>query len=336
MILPDRFISQGESVTSLLRQIREGRMTHALLISGEEGVGKWTLAIGLATMLLCEAPRPDGLPCGKCRSCVQMENLSHPDLIVLEKGAPISSTTSRTVIPVSDIVEMTRRISQQGYESNGHVVLIHQAEDMNDASQNKLLKTLEEPPDGTFFMLTCTKPDLLLTTVISRCRPLKLHPWGDDEVMRALMEQGIEEERAREAVWGAGGSFGRALKTALDDQFWQFRDAVIKDFLGCRERSDILRISTKWKDQKDQAEAVLSVLESCFSRMMRRSFSEPGTEKTAIDLPEPWVQFANRAGPEDYVFLFDAVELARKRVHYSVNFQAVTEQLILSLTEAAD
>lgn len=321
-------------MSAMLHQVREGRMTHALMISGEAGVGKWTLAVGLAAMLLCESADPGSRPCGKCRSCIQMEKLSHPDVIVLEKGAPLVPTDTKTVIPVSDVKEMTRRISLQGYENNGHIVLIHRAEDMNEASQNKLLKTLEEPPEGTFFLLTCRNTDLLLPTIVSRCRPLKLHPWGDRDIIGFLTDRGIEMSKAEPAAWESGGSIGQALKIAEDNEYWQFRDSVIHDFLGCRRRSDILPVSSKWKDQKDRADAVFSVLENCFSRLMHDSLNE-STGGDMRGIPEAWRQFGERARPEDYVKILDAVALARKRVHFSVNFQAVTEQLILTLTEAA-
>ena len=331
---PERFLSQGEGVSSLLEQMREGTAPHAVLISGEAGTGKWTLAAALAAVLLCQGEGKK--PCGHCQSCVQMETLEHPDLIVLQKGVPISpeEKKAKTTIPVNDVREMIRRISVHALEGDRHVVIIRHAEDLGAAGQNALLKTLEEPPEGTFFLLTAVQTADLLPTIISRCRPLKLRPWTDGELIRLLISEGVEESRARAAALAAGGSPGAALKNARDESFLRFREEVIRDFLECESRSGILKISTAWKDRKAEADALFSVLEDLLSRLRRISLrvQEPGTQ--AEEIPKRWMKFAENASAEDYVPLMDGLLLARKRAASMVNFQAVTEQLILTLMEA--
>ena len=117
MISLKDFLPQGESIAALIRQIREGTLPHALMISGEEGTGKWTLALAIAASLLCESPDAGMEPCGQCKSCEQIKLLAHPDLTVLKKGEPLVPTTTKTVIPVSDVQEMIRRIGRKGYQS---------------------------------------------------------------------------------------------------------------------------------------------------------------------------------------------------------------------------
>ena len=307
-------------------------MVHALLISGEAGTGKWSLARTIAAALLCQGK--DEKPCGRCRACLQMENLEHPDLIVLQKGVPISPEIKkpRANIPVDDIREMIRRTSVHALEGNRHAVIIRHAEDMGHEAQNALLKTLEEPPEGTFFLLTCIRTNELLPTIISRCRPLKIHPWSENAVIRALREQGIAEERARHAAAAARGSIGAALKIAEDESYWQFRKEVTADFLQCPSRSEILKISTRWKDRKGEADALFSILEEELNQMLHRRFGfAPEGED---ELPARWRTFAEEADPEKYTKLFDGLLLARKRTAAQVNFQAVVEQVILLLMEA--
>jgi len=332
MYSPKQFQEQGESVRSLLEQIHTGRMVHALLISGEAGTGKWSLAQAIASALLCQGEGEK--PCGKCRACLQMENLEHPDLIVLQKGVPISPEIKkpRANIPVDDIREMIRRTSVHALEGNDHVVIIRHAEDMGHEAQNALLKTLEEPPEGTFFLLTCIRTNELLPTIISRCRPLKMHSWSNATVMTVLREHGISEDRARHAAAAAHGSIGAALKTAQDESYWKFRKEVISDFLECPSRSEILKISTKWKDRKGEADALFSILEEELNQMLHRSLGQVPEVKDTT--PERWKKFAAQADTEKYTKLFDGLLLARKRTAAQVNFQAVTEQVILMLMEA--
>ena len=306
-------------------------MTHALLISGEAGVGKWSLAQTLAASLLCEHPEDACQPCGRCKACAQTEALSHPDLTVIRLGFPLRPTETKTVIPVSDVEEMIDRISLQGFQGDRHAVIIRHAEDMNPAAQNRLLKTLEEPPAGTFFLLTCRNARDLLPTIVSRCRQIALHPWGDREVSAFLEEQGFTGLKAEEAVREAGGSFGQALAIMKDEEFWKFREEVQKDFLEISKRSDILAVSTRWKDRREEAERLFSVLDRLIGAMMRRSLF--GTEEGTAGLPEAWRKYAEGAEPADYVRLQDAVSLARRRVASSVSFQVVLEQLILTLME---
>ena len=307
-------------------------MVHALLISGEAGSGKWSLARTLASTLLCQGE--SGKPCGKCRACIQMEHLEHPDLTVLQKGAPISPEIKKPPanIPIKDIREMIRRVSVHALEGNRRAVIIRHAEDMGHEAQNALLKTLEEPPEGTFFLLTCIRTQDLLPTIISRCRPLKMRPWSEKTILKALREHGVPEDRARHAATAGRGSIGAALKIAEDESYWQFRKEVTADFLECPSRSEILKISTRWKDRKGEADALFSILEDSLSQMLhQRCGTVPEGE---ADIPARWKHFAGQAETEKFTKLFDGLLLARKRTAAQVNFQAVIEQVILLLMEA--
>ena len=333
MISLRSFYPQGEAVVSLERQLQNERMTHALLICGEPGIGKWTLSQAIAAYLLCE-DGGSGRPCGKCRSCIQLEQLEHPDLIILEKDRPLTVSESKTVIPVSDIEEMIRRINRKGFQSDRHVVIIRHAEDMKAEAQNKLLKTLENPPDQTYFLLTCIKTDLILSTVLSRCRVLNLHPWGKEAVLRILEEHGITGSLAEKSAAASGGSPGRALQIAGDDSYWLFRREVCEDFFDVSSRSRILSVSNKWKDRKGETEMLFSVLENILHDMMHRSFQQDSLSLADDNIPDRWRDFTQRAGAEEYSRLFDSIQLARKRIAANVNFQAVIEQLLLIFMEA--
>ena len=333
MLSFDSFLSQGESVRALLRQLHEGRMTHALLISGESGMGKWSLAVLIAAALLCENPGPDGEPCFKCRSCLQMADLAHPDLIILQKGKPISSSEAKSVIPVDDIREMISRISLRGFQSSRRVVMIRHAEDMNEAAQNKLLKTLEEPPENTYFLLTSVK-NLLLPTIISRCRPFLIHPWPEATIRKVLADNGLTGLKADLIAAEAGGSIGKALKNAGDESYWEFREKVIHDFLACTRRSDLLQISSRWKDSREKAEEIFSVLDTFVNHLMHQALMHSSDLSQLDGCPEKWREFARKADPEGFIRIIEALSLARKQVQFSVSFQVVVEQLILMLMEA--
>ncbi len=330
------FSPQGDWVSGLSAAAGERTLAHAVLIFGEEGLGKRTLASLLAAALLCREAGPR--PCGRCASCRQVAAGEHPDLILLQPGVPIApgEEAGRRTIPVGDIREMISRVSVHAYEGAGRVVLIRDADQMTAQAQNALLKTLEDPPAATWLILSCEKRDLLLPTIVSRCRPIRLHPWRDEVVLRVLREHGVPEDRAREATAAAGGSIGRALRTAGDEACWTLREDVLQSFFRLSARSEILKTSTRWKDRKAEAEVVFSTLEDTVSRLLsfRLHPTERERERLESSLSPGWVRFAEGCDLADFATLLDGLSDGRKRLEASVNFQAIVEQILLMMMEA--
>ena len=193
------FKGQGALFDGLIRTLDEGTFVHAYLISGASGMGKRTLARLMAQHLLCTGERK---PCGACPGCIQVMEGQHPDVITVTPGKPLSPEVKAGMagIPVDEIRHVIGLVGQHTFVGGRRIVIIERAEKMNPAAQNALLKTLEEPLAGTVFLLLSESPELLLPTIISRCRALKLHPWPDDVVMAALRAHGVGEDMARRAL----------------------------------------------------------------------------------------------------------------------------------------
>ena len=147
------------------------RWPHALLIRGRRGIGKRALALHFAQALLCEAPRPDGGPCGKCPSCGYVHAGAHPDLRVIEpvERDEEGNETVLDAILVERIRELIDFTQLTTHRQRAKVAVIVPAELMNPAAANALLKTLEEPPPGTYLMLVSHQAGRLPATVVSRC-----------------------------------------------------------------------------------------------------------------------------------------------------------------------
>lgn len=335
MICFDDFLPQGEEIASLRGRIEEGRLVHALLITGEPGTGKRTLAALIAGALMCKAQA--GIPCGQCSGCRMTAAGEHPDITVIEKGIPLSPDTAkgRSTIPVDDIREMIRLCSQYPFEGGNRAVVIRDAENMTPQAQNCLLKILEEPPQNTYFILTTAHPDQILTTVRSRCRPVKLTPWEAAYIEKVLAGEGIDTEKAKKAASVSAGSIGNALRLAADDGYWQLREEVMNAFFQNRKRSEILPFSSGWKDRKADADAVFGILEDDIRRLLRFRIS-PDSKPDISDFPAEWRRFAAEAGPDRFTALTDKIREARKQQAFNVNFQAIIEQLLLTFTGESD
>lgn len=325
------FARQGAVYDGLMKTLREGTFVHAYLISGMAGVGKRSLARALSQFLLC---KEENRPCGVCAGCVQVMEGTHPDLTVVQPGVPINPEVDKGLksIPVDEIRMVGELTARHTYEGGYRVVIILRAEKMTPQAQNALLKTIEEPPPDTVFLLVTDAPELLLTTIVSRCRSLKLHPWPDDVVLEVLSRHGVADARAREALDVSGGSIGRALSVAADEGFWQRRSEVMRDFFALESRSDILRVSGQWKDRRDQSDELLGDVEDMLRtlllvRLGRRDAS------AASGFPAPWQRMAAQGDVSAFVKLMDAVARARQLKGNQVTWQAVVERLLLSLME---
>lgn len=194
---------------------RRAAWPHALLLHGPRGIGKHALALNLAQALLCESPRPDGLACGSCPSCRYTEAGQHPDLMRLELLAIDEETgelRATDTIPIDRVRGIIEFVQLSSHRQRAKVAVIAPAERMNAAASNALLKTLEEPPPGTYLLLVADQPGRLPATIRSRCRSLPA-PMPTFEDARAwLVAQGAAEPEL--ALAQAGGAPVAALAYA--------------------------------------------------------------------------------------------------------------------------
>ncbi|TCS76167.1 DNA polymerase III subunit delta' [Pectinatus cerevisiiphilus] len=197
-------------IASLKRMAAEDRLPHAILFSGMAGVGKFLTGVALASMLLCE--KEDG-PCGSCPSCTALQNGVHPDFFLLE---PEGKTVQ--MIKIDQIRQMQKAISLAAYMSDKRVVLIRNADKMNEAASNGLLKTLEEPVGNVFFILTADNEKKLLPTVISRCMRIYFAPLADADISNIIAARGITGADGGAVLAKlAGGSVEQALALYEND-----------------------------------------------------------------------------------------------------------------------
>ena len=206
---------------------------------------------------------------------------------------------------------------------------------MTVQAQNCLLKILEEPPQNNYFILTSSHPDQLLTTVRSRCRPVKLMPWKTAYIYQTLLAAGTEQKTAEKAAAASCGSIGKAYALAEDSDYWLMREEVINAFFRNRKRSEVLQISGKWKDRKAESGKIFDILEDAVHILISVRLKAENNNALS-EFPDEWQRFAASAALERFAVLSDGIKEARKQSTYNVNFQAVVEQLLLLFTGECD
>lgn len=215
---------------------RRGRLPHALLLRGMQGIGKLAFAEALARALLCERPEKDGRACGRCAACGWMAQGGHPDIRRLEPealGEPQEAEEGRekkasVQIQVEQVRAIADFINVTSHRGGAKVVLIHPAESLNVNAANALLKNLEEPPPRTYFLLVSHRWHQLLPTVKSRCQHVALPPPPLAIAQNWLGEQGLDHPEL--ALAQAGGAPLLALN--LDEDYWRSRGQFLKAITG--------------------------------------------------------------------------------------------------------
>ena len=193
----------------LARAIARNSLPPALLLAGQAGIGKRRAALAVAKTLNCLEPRPAGDletdACGTCESCRRIARGVHPDVLIVEPG----DSGSIKVEQVRDVID---RANYRPFEGRRRAVIVDDADALVDHAQNALLKTLEEPPSASVFLLVSSLPDALLATVRSRCPRLRFAPLSASDVARVLVrDHGYSDADARASAADADGSVGRAL-----------------------------------------------------------------------------------------------------------------------------
>lgn len=251
-VMWSRLVGQDGVVHALRESVTAGSVGHAMLFAGPEGVGRRPAALALAASLNC----PDG-GCGDCAVCRKVLRGAHPDVhLIVPEGQFILIGQIKGDGSNRGVIGEAHRSAIEGKTK---VFIIEDAERMNLASANALLKVLEEPPAGVLFILMTGRPEDLPETIVSRCRRLdfSLLP---EEAIRTVLEDhhGIDPERA---AWAAriGGNLARALRLAHDpdapDRYSSHR--AIPERLARGGTAEAIRIADELRAEAEHVTAGL-------------------------------------------------------------------------------
>jgi len=353
-------IGQNEAKQRLIREAKEGKIAHARLFCGPEGIGKLPLAIAYARYLSCQHPEENDA-CGHCPNCMKYNKLAHPDLHFVFPVIKIKSkdTVSDDFLPewrelishtpyfnlniwlkemgaenqqaqiyVKESDEIIRKLNLKSSQGGYKIMIIWLPEKMNVECSNKLLKLLEEPPSQTIFLLISEEPDMLLTTIQSRTQRFNLYGIEEKQIAQKLIQQyGIIEKDAVNIAHRSEGNFLKALEAIhLNEENQLFFDMFVS----------LMRLSyqRKIREMKQWSETMASMgrerqkqfLQYC-QRMIRENFIYNFHNPSITFLNEEERSFSSRFAPfvneRNVIGIMDELSEAQRHIEQNVNARMV-------------
>jgi DNA polymerase III subunit delta' len=325
---------------ALRRLIEKDRVPNSLLMSGLEGVGKRQFALELIRTIICSERAEDG-SCGVCSTCKRISSFEMPAAddkdaykrIVFSDHPDVGSVIpyNRSIL-VDSIRHLEAEANFRPYEASARFFIIDDAEKMNDAASNALLKTLEEPPPTTHIILITSQPDALLPTIRSRCQTIRFGSVPEEEIERFLLEErAFGRDEALVSARMSRGSVGRAVSMDLK-RFADLRSRMVeavRHAIAAGDRVALLRISEEMTDarNKDTFEESLDVLESLLRDIWKLSVTadEHGIEN--VDLAKDLASCASERTRKVVPEWIEAIEKMRLDLVVNINRRIATDAL---------
>jgi DNA polymerase-3 subunit delta' len=312
-----------EKPVAILRSaMTKNRIAHAYLFYGTEGVGKRTTASVFARALNCEEENP---PCESCRSCQKAERNTHPDIATI--------TAEGQFIKIGAVKELQEQMKFRPREGRRRVLIMPEADRMNAAAANALLKTLEEPSAGNIFLLTTSRPHALPMTILSRCQHLCFTPLPRETVARFLREKESLEAAAAEALAASsGGSIGKALEMNRED-YLTLRNGIL-EHLAKEDPADTLQrlaFAGRFGTEREEILERLHILRTCYRDAL--VFRETRDTERLIFRDRAGVirTLAGRLQGRELLTSIAAVEAAMSAIDQNANKSLTLEALMVKL-----
>ncbi len=314
--------------------MHRGRLAHAYLFTGPAGVGKRLFAVELAKALLCENASEANLQaCDRCPSCVQVEAGTHPDFFTAVRPPEALE------FPIALMRELCQGFSLKSARGRGKVILLDDADDLNEEAANCFLKTLEEPPPRSVLILIGSTPDRQLPTIVSRCQVIRFAPLPAELVEELLQAQGIEDSALRARLVRLGAGSPGLAKELADPALWDFRRTLLDGLTKSPIRS--VDLSGQWMEfvegagkesaaQRRRAQLVLRLVLDFLDDALTVSMN--GTPRRSEAEDRPGLEaLARRAGPDRLLEALERCLEADRQIDRRVQLVLILEGLMDAL-----
>ncbi len=320
------------AVDMLKKHVVNGTTRHAYLFAGPPGLGRRNLALRFAQALNCHTPVDEGIPCGTCRDCKQIEAMQHPDLKIIQALDELGNPKKGGTLRVDQIREARRTLTLKPYQANYRVSIFLRFQEANDSASNALLKTLEEAPSYAVLILTADHPEQLLPTIVSRCEVLRMRLLKIEAVQRELETRGLDTGRAKLIAHISGGRFGYALRLIENDSLLEKREEQLDDLQNLISASRVQKFAyaDKLSKNKETMRPAILIWLSYWRDVMLRT-AQAETPLVNVDRNVEIEDLASRMDLASARHLVSGLENALEKMDRNVNSRMLAEILLLDL-----
>ncbi|MGD9343523.1 MAG: DNA polymerase III subunit delta' [Desulfuromonadales bacterium] len=317
----DQILGHARQKEILDRSLASGRLAHAYLFSGPDGVGKRLMALALARAIVCHEQRG----CGDCQACRKIDHRNHPDLHVLEPDG--------NSIKIEQVRSLQKDLNLKPLEAPRKICLIEAADSMTLGAANALLKTLEEPRGDTLLILLSAHPNRLLETIRSRCQalPFTRHP---NSRIQAQLEKQLDIDPTASHVLAAlsEGSFKKAFGKDRE-LYLEERRKLLKTLTGLSPGSilPILDFAEQIAADKTVLPDILEIFQAFYRDVMMMLQGRGDDDLVNLDLKDTIERVSGRENIASVLAKLEALFAVRRQLDRNVNRQLAMEVLLLKL-----
>lgn len=308
MIEYSEIIKQSKAYKIVEQDVKQNRLAHSYMLVSEDTQTLENFIAIMCEAIFCHTKSA----CGICPECVKIEHNNNPNIHHIKKDGAIK---------VEDIKELIADTGIAAIQNGNKIYVVYNAENMNEASQNKLLKTLEEPNNGVIIILAVKSESSMLQTIKSRVKKLHLNIWSNENIAKELAKIGTNAENIELAIKFGKGNLTKAKSLIADTKFQDCHAKMIDLLSGYTSTSLTAQYIQYLGQDKEEMLYSLSILEGIVSSTMQDSINGI---PNALCLSYSYSTLAN---------IIDLIIESVKRLNSNCNVQAVSTNFLLSLAE---
>lgn len=320
-------IGHQKPLETLRAALANGRLHHAYLMLGPEGVGKRTIALSLAKAIHCNEIKNDF--CGNCPNCSRIQSGNHPDVRTIEPGA------GKKEIGIQQIREMEKELNLRAF-SGKKIAIIDPATLMNMSAQNALLKTLEEPPRDCLLILVASNAGRLLPTLRSRCLRISFGLLPRDLIAGFLAaKRAVTSDDAQFIAAISMGSLGTALELGREELVEQRRNWIeTMRSLTLGDYRAALNAAEALSGSREESLRFLAWVETWYRDLLVYSVTQNVSELINLDIASTIQQKSAASELERILLALGQTAGAAARIQRNLNRRMVLEELFIAAVEA--
>lgn len=304
---------------NLVKQIKQNMLTHSIMLVSADDYALQKASNELAKMMLCQNLTDKA--CGFCLPCKKVQHHNHADVMIFPE--------EKNIIATEEMLKIVDSVSTMPFESDKKIYILNNASQINVMAQNKLLKTLEEPPKFVYFILNVNSEATILPTIKSRCTKIYLAGFSKEEIKTELLNSDLQPNMVDDIIDFANGNMAMAKQFATDKEFLDKVNFVFDIWQNLRHSSALAKFAGQFYKMKKDFGVVMQIFNMVLQRVIE---FKSGSVMTTNRKPEI-EQIANDFSFEALSKISKNATLLNEKFQRNCNFNMMIDIFLLSFLE---